>query len=507
MASLILSLVSVIVQAVAVYMALRLIRVTKNSSAWVFISVAISLMTLRRLENLYKVTFDSGVVNPVGFEVLGLVISIFMLAGVVRIAPIFLSIKTSHDKIQESLSEKEILLGELGQTKQLLEAVANGITEEILLIAEDFKVLWANDAVIRAHKVQHNQIIGMHCHKLTHHLDVSCEPPDDPCPITVCKATGQAAVVHHTHIMDDGSSAFLEISVYPILNMDGVAERFVHVSKDITERVRQEEKIRNLNIILEQKVKEEVSLREQERQLLFQQSKMAAVGEMIAAIAHQWRQPLNAISIISQEIRDAYECGEMTNEYMKEMVDVIIKQISFMSKTINDFRNFLNPSKDVTTFSIKESIEEILSMFKDILSKSNIAVTLEEDSLSEKCAVMGYPNEFKHVVLNIINNSRDAISSMWEKDLLDKEIGGKIIIRLSGYEGKVLVSVIDNGGGVPDEFIDKIFNSHFTTKSAEKGTGIGLYISKTIIEGMGGTLTVRNTDGGAEFTISLDAIE
>ncbi|MBF0553556.1 MAG: PAS domain-containing protein [Nitrospirae bacterium] len=505
MASLVLSLVSVVVQAVAVYMALRLIKVTQNSSAWVFISAAIFLMMLRRLESLYNSVHAGGTMIPVDFEIIGLLASIFMLAGVFKIAPIFLSIKTSHDKIKESLSEKEILLSELGQTKQLLETVANGITEEILLISEDFKVLWANDAVIRAHKVQHNQIIGMYCHKLTHHLDVSCKPPADPCPIVVCKATKQATVVHHTHILDDGSTAFLEISVYPILNMDGAAERFVHVSKDITIRVRQEEEIRNLNIILEQKVKEEVSLREQERKLLFQQSKMAAVGEMIAAIAHQWRQPLNAISIIAQEIRDAYECGEMTKEYMKEMVDIVLGQIGFMSKTINDFRNLLNPSKIAAAFSIKESVEDILFMFKDILSKSNITVAFEEDSLSENCVVVGQPNEFKHVILILINNSRDAIFSMWEKNLMAKDVAGKINIRLSRYEDRVLVTTIDNGGGVPIEIIDKIFNPYFTTKSEEKGTGIGLYISKTIIEGMGGSLTVKNTDGGAEFTISLGA--
>ncbi|MBF0458951.1 MAG: hypothetical protein HQK99_13770 [Nitrospirae bacterium] len=488
-------------------MALRLIQITQRRSAWVFISIAIILMMFRRLETLYISAHGDGIVIPIGFEIIGLITSIFMLAGVFRIKPIFQSIKESHDKIKESLSEKEILLNELRQTKQLLETVANGITEEIMLISNDFEILWANDAVIKNHKGKNNGTLGMHCHKLTHHSDIPCCSPTEPCPIVDCELSRQPAIVHHTHIMDDGSNAFVEIVVYPILNIEGSAERFVHVSRDVTLRVKQEEEIRNLNKILEQKLKQEVYLREQERQLLIQQSKMATMGEMIGAIAHQWRQPLNAISIIAQEIHDAYKCNEMNADYMKETIGIILGQIDFMSKTINDFRNLLNPSKTPAAFFVDETIEAILFMFRDMLSKSNIAITFEKDCLVEKCMSVGQPNEFKQVLLILLTNSRDAICSHWEKNLLGKDIQGRITISISKHNDKVLITHTDNGGGISDDIIDKIFNQYFTTKPDEKGTGIGLYIGRTIIEGMGGSLTVRNVDGGAEFSISLPSGE
>ncbi|MCG6553406.1 MAG: ATP-binding protein [Candidatus Magnetominusculus sp. LBB02] len=504
MVSFIISLVSVVVHLAAMFMALRLIKVTENSSAWVIISASISLMTLRRLENLYNFVYSAAKMNPVSYEVIGLAISVLLLVGMFKIAPVFLSIKSSRDEVRKSLSEKEIVLRELDQTKQLLEVVANGITDEIMLISKDFKVLWVNDAVMRCHKGDHNELIGVHCYRLTHHVDVPCQPPDDVCPIMEHEA-GRHTVVQHTHTADDGSVAIVEISVYPIRGSNGDVDRFIHVSKDITARVRQEEEIRNLNKLLEQKVREEVSLREEERKLLFQQSKMAAMGEMIGAIAHQWRQPLNAISLISQEIHDAYRYNEMTEEYMKETIGTILKQIDFMSKTINDFRNLLNPSKTATAFFIDEAIEDILFMFSDMLSKSNIVVTFEKDDLTDNCVAVGQPNEFKHVVLNLINNSKDAICSQWDNHILSEDMKGMINIRLSRVDGKALVTISDNGGGIPDEIIDKIFSPHFTTKPDDKGTGIGLYISKTIIDGMGSRLSVRNANGGAEFTISLDA--
>jgi signal transduction histidine kinase len=315
--------------------------------------------------------------------------------------------------------------------------------------------------------------------------------------------TGTSETVNHLHLCNGDSSSHVEVSVYPIINEMGDIDKFVHISKDITARMRREEEIRNLNVILEQKIKEEVSLREQERQLLLQQTKLAAMGEMIGAIAHQWKQPLNVISLTAQGMEDAYEHDEMTKEYIKSTVSTILNQIDFMSKTINDFRNFLKPSKVSTDFNVKEVIEDVLFMFAEMLSKSDIIVTLENDNNSDKFIATGQPNEFKHVVLNLINNSSDAIRSLWEKKILSRDVQGKININLSNDDGKVLVTISDNGGGIAEEIIDKIFDPYFTSKSDDKGTGVGLYISKTIVESMGGSILCKNTDDGAEFRIKV----
>ncbi|QWR76139.1 ATP-binding protein [Candidatus Magnetomonas plexicatena] len=392
-------------------------------------------------------------------------------------------------------------LNDLKQTKLLLETVANGITDEILLITKDYKILWANKTVQKETK---NTPIGMRCYKLTHLRETPCQLPNTPCPVREYYRQGKPTPVTHIHYDSvSGKEIYVEVVVYPIANAFGEVDKFVHVSKDITERVAKEEEIRSLNKALEQKIQEEVSLREQEGRLLVQQSKLAAIGEMIGAIAHQWKQPLTGISLLVQGIKDSYKYEELTKEALDKTVDVILERIDFMSKTIYDFRYFLKPSKLTADFDMIDSIEDVLFMFGDMLSRSNIFVTLDKGKPSDSYVINGHENEFKHVILNLINNSRDAIVSMWENNMLDRTKKGEIKICLSNGDGRVRVSVRDNGGGIPDEIIDKVFEPYFSTKSDEEGTGIGLHMSKTIVESMGGSISCKNIDGGAEFKIKL----
>ncbi|WP_420264494.1 ATP-binding protein [Candidatus Magnetominusculus dajiuhuensis] len=239
-------------------------------------------------------------------------------------------------------------------------------------------------------------------------------------------------------------------------------------------------------------------------QLLVQQSKMACMGEMIGMITHQWVQPLNAIGLSVQDLQDAYACGEIDEKYIKGFVDMAIGQVNFMSDTISDFKNFYVPSKKKILFNVKNTLEELISMFIRIFNGYgiDIYVTAEKDT---KLFTEGYPNEFKQVILNILNNSKDAIISKRGKGI---KIRGQIEINICNDKkrDKMIVSVRDNGGGILDNVIGNIFEPYFTTKGKE-GTGVGLYMSKTIVEtNMGGSLTVRNYGGGAEFTISLNIV-
>ncbi|WP_420264791.1 ATP-binding protein [Candidatus Magnetominusculus dajiuhuensis] len=270
------------------------------------------------------------------------------------------------------------------------------------------------------------------------------------------------------------------------------------------------DELQHINENLRELVKKEVAENNKQEQLLIQQSRMAAMGEMIGVIAHQWRQPINAIGLIIQDLVDAFEHGEMNKEYLETEVQSTMQHIGFMSQTIDDFRNFLKPSKKKLRFNVKEAIEEIMSMFEGTLKRDSVAVSLAHSE--ETYLKTGYPNEFKQVILNIINNARDAIVSCRKKGLMDKGTQGQITIRLEkaaasptqDADDKVIVYISDNGGGIPEDIIDKVFDSYFTTKTEDKGTGIGLYMSRTIIENnMGGRLTVRNTPIGAEFTIEI----
>ena len=272
---------------------------------------------------------------------------------------------------------------------------------------------------------------------------------------------------------------------------------------DITEQKQLEEELNELNIILEQRVMEEINNHMKQEQLLIQQSKMAQMGEMIGLIAHQWRQPLGILSIIISDFEDIYAIGKMDDKYVKDSVEKSLQQILFMSNTIDDFKNFLKPSKEKIKFDVKSNIEQLFSMFKKIFISNNIDVSIITDEGAE-LFTEGYPNEFKQVILNILNNSKDAIVS---RKQLNTEIKGQIEINLKNSKDKykIVVSISDNAGGIPEAIIEKIFEPYYTTKESQGGTGLGLYMSKTIIEtNMGGMLTVRNVAGGAEFLITLD---
>ncbi|MEO5361001.1 MAG: PAS domain S-box protein [Nitrospirota bacterium] len=278
-----------------------------------------------------------------------------------------------------------------------------------------------------------------------------------------------------------------------------VITRLASIFALAVERKTMEIKLKELNTRLEAMVEEETHKRQQQEQLLIQQSKMAAMGEMLGLIGHQWRQPLNAIGMTVQDIKEAYEFGELNDEYLKDTVDATMNQVFFMSKTIDDFKNFFKTSKEKVRFDVSATVKELTAMFEQMFKKSDVDISIRTEP-GTLLTTAGYPNEFKHVILNILNNAKDAITAKKET-----EIHGLIEINIANDEArdKIIVTVRDNGGGISTDVIEKIFEPYYTTKG-EEGTGIGLYMCKTIIEAnMGGSLTVRNIDGGAEFIIEL----
>ncbi|MBF0516988.1 MAG: response regulator [Nitrospirae bacterium] len=278
-------------------------------------------------------------------------------------------------------------------------------------------------------------------------------------------------------------------------------------------------KLKELNRTLELRVKEEVQKSRQKDYLLIQQSKMASMGQMIGAIAHQWRQPLNAVALYVQDAKAAFESGELDAAYMYEMVENTLDQVRFMSNTINDFTDFFRPSKKKSPFNINTAIKEVIHLVYDLFKKAGINISLScaypeavsqpPDKQSQKICICepelrveGFKNEFKQVILNILCNAADAIARNNAAAAAADE--GDISVLLSKHGNSVIIEIRDNGGGIPEAFLDKLFEPYFTTKGAE-GTGIGLHMSKIIIEdNMGGTIQAANGERGAVFTIELN---
>jgi|GEM_PF-595819 len=235
------------------------------------------------------------------------------------------------------------------------------------------------------------------------------------------------------------------------------------------------------------------SLREKER-LLLQQSRLAAMGEMINNIAHQWRQPLNVLGMLVQQMRLFYDMGHFTKDYLDSSVDKSMGLIKHMSQTIDDFRNFFMPDKDTSEFAIHVVVARTLALVEDSFKHHQISAELRADANPE---VSGFPNEYSQALLNILMNARDALLERQPDE-------AKVWVTISREGDKAVVTIADNAGGIPAEIMDRIFDPYFTTKGPDKGTGVGLFMSKIIIEkNMHGRLTVRNTAEGAEFRIEV----
>jgi PAS domain S-box-containing protein len=232
-------------------------------------------------------------------------------------------------------------------------------------------------------------------------------------------------------------------------------------------------------------------LRQKERMLL-QQNRLAAMGEMINNIAHQWRQPLNVLGLMLQQMRLFYEMDSFSAEYLDTSVTKSMGLINHMSQTIDDFRGFFKPDKEKVEFAVHEVVARTISLIEDGFKYQQIGIDL---NASAQPVIFGFPNEYSQVLLNILMNARDA--------LLERRPGAPLVTVTISREGeKAVVIIADNAGGIPEEILEKVFEPYFTTKGPDKGTGVGLFMSKIIIENnMGGKLTVSNSKEGAEFKV------
>ena len=253
-------------------------------------------------------------------------------------------------------------------------------------------------------------------------------------------------------------------------------------------------KLKILNDTLEKRIEEEVAKNRQYDKKLFRQARLAQMGEMLSMIAHQWRQPLAAISATTSNLKLKFMLNEIDLETCEQEIDLIDRYSQHLSKTIDDFRNFFKQNKRKKTISLKYMIENTLYIIKNSLENKNIRVI---KSIDCDIDVKTYPNEVIQVILNLLKNAEDA--------LLEKKIANPTIeISTVCTNNTIKIEIEDNAGGIPKNIKDKIFDLYFSTKLEKDGTGLGLYMSKIIIEQhCGGKLYVNNSYKGAVFTIEL----
>jgi len=259
--------------------------------------------------------------------------------------------------------------------------------------------------------------------------------------------------------------------------------------KEISEKNRM---LKRYNEEMQELVKEEISKNMEKQRIVELQARYSQMGEIIGMIIHQWKQPLNAISILVNVLKISLKKKTLSPETVEKKLDDIVTQVQYMDQTVKDFQNFFNPSKEKMIFNLYDTVKTVLDLVRYVYEHKDITVEIEGE---REVMVSGHPNEFSQVILTLLQNARDAFMANPTDNM-------KIAIRVGQEGNHTFVTVRDNAGGIPEDIIDTIFDLYMTTKQG--GTGLGLNIARHMVENnMQGRLTVHNVDGGAEFKICI----
>jgi PAS domain S-box-containing protein len=318
------------------------------------------------------------------------------------------------------------------------------------------------------------------------------------------------------NIAKDGSTFYVNTTVIPILDKNENIVEFIAIRYDVTKEVilkqkllkkekeyeelnknlekrveEQTRELKELNRTLEQRMQEEIIKNEDKQRVMFWQSRHASLGQMLANIAHQWRQPLTELSLAMFSIKKAVQNDNRDD--VTKFYDESKNIIKNMSDTIDDFSNFFTPQKEKYYFNISDSIGESIRLLENIINDEMI--TIKTDFIDIE--VLGVTNELTQVIINLINNSKDAFVN---NSILIREIS----ISTKVEDGFAVIQVEDNAGGIPKENLEKIFEPYFTTKHKSQGTGLGLFMSKMICEqGLNGFMDVKSRKGTTNFIIKI----
>jgi len=376
----------------------------------------------------------------------------------------------------DSIEDKRKAKNELQLQLNFIETLLNTIKNPIFYKNKAGNYIGCNDAFAKFINKEKKEIIGKTIYDFFKEQNNFCEMHEE----IEKKLLNREKV--GDYIIDynmSGNIKTIIVSKDLYLGSDNKIAGTVTILHDITELV---------------KVQNE---KKQHESFLIQQSKLAEIGEMINAIAHQWNEPLVEMSAIVQDIELQYNMNDISDNDMKTFVKDAMIQIQYMSKTLKDFRDFLKPSAKKSNFYIKEAFTEVLNIIERQIKYSYI--TLDIIYNTNNLIVYGYKNEFMQVLITILNNAKDAILKVKEKK---RVYDGKITVTVSSKENMVEIIIIDNGSGIDDKDREYLFDPYFSTK--EKGNGLGLYMSRTLIEDkMNGKIYFKDTPNVTALAIEL----
>ena len=393
----------------------------------------------------------------------------------------------------------------------LLEQYKDAIENSNIVSKTDIHgiITFVNDEFCKISGYTKEELIGKN-HNVVRHPDVPKSNFKLLWDTITAKKTFKSTVKNRAK---DGTDFYLNTTITPILDRNGNIEEFIAIRYNVTKEIElkialqkqeielerrvkeQTRKLQELNKTLETRVKEEIQKNEEKQKILFMQSRFASLGQMIANIAHQWRQPLAELNLTLFSMRKSslIHNQKKMELYYKESKNIIKN----MSDTIEDFSNFFNPNKPKKSFYIDDAINDALHILEKEILQLEISVTTK----LQKVKVVGVSNELTQVIINLLQNSKDAFK-------LNKTIKPKINITLSSFSVKnhsyTKICFKDNAGGIKKENLESIFEPYFSTKHPNMGIGLGLFMSRMIIQkSLHGIMDVENYKDGTKFIIII----
>ena len=378
----------------------------------------------------------------------------------------------------------------------IYKAIIDSTREGFWLLDEELNIISINNAFANMLGYEKSELLGKKPYELFALVDEQqtfCEEQADEAFNSVQRS------YELTFVSKDGNSIHTIVNATTMHLPDQLVRTFAFITdisaqKELEQTLKEQQRsINMMNESLAQRVEREVQANRKKDHIMYQQARLASMGEMVANIAHQWRQPLNIIALIIQEFYISGQLGTLDREKLEKEYTRANSVLQYMSNTIDDFRTFFKHNDAGEPFQVKAAVDSVFTLVSKALEHNNIEVIIDVD---EGLYIFGHKNEFVQALINLINNAREAMMVQADQ--------GTLKITAYREEGEVKLTVQDSGGGIKSDAIEKIFEPYFTTKHQTQGTGLGLYMShQIIVNNMGGSIYAKNRDNGTCFYITL----
>ncbi|MBW1815708.1 MAG: PAS domain-containing protein [Deltaproteobacteria bacterium] len=377
-----------------------------------------------------------------------------------------------------------------------METIINGIQDFILVITPDRVIIEANDAFLKQMNYSREEVIGRKCHEVFQHVNQPCDVGDNFCPLNKVIRDKRPSQQIRTRVDHNGRRRYMDVSIFPIWEKDGKVSRFIEVSRDITDRKREQEEItRRLEQMVEERTRQ---LRETHEKLLHQ-DKMASLGKLSASVVHEINNPIAGILNLILLIKRMMEEGALDRKDLDKFsryLNLMETETRRISRIVSNLLAFSRQSKmEVGRVDLNRLIDKILMLNANLLKINR--VTVEKRLGPDVPFFLGSEDQLQQVFMNLVSNAAEAIEANG---------GGKLIIE-TGHaqsENTITVSVADTGIGISRENLSRLFEPFYTTKKKGKGVGLGLSVAYGIIEEHGGVISVDSEEGkGTRFAVTL----